>query len=173
MKKTKGTPRMTEEASTQNDQEKAQRPLTYKIYKGMGGKQGCFQFSLAPAYTSKKKDEGAVFIEAAPAIGKNKYDWDNKIIFALSASDIGTFLTGFKQGKFEIYHDPDAQTERRGSRAKKLSLASGEQAGTYFLGLSETQGDTRKEARISLQPQEARILNNLLESALPRVLGWA
>lgn len=164
---------MSEENSVQNDNDRVKRPLTYKIYKGMGGSQGCFQFNLAPAYTSKKKDEGAVFIEAAPAVGKNKYDWDNKIIFALSANDIGMFLSGFKQGKFEIYHDPDAQTERRGSRAKKLSLASGEQAGTFFLSLTEKSGDTRKEARISLQPQEARILNNLLESALPRILGWA
>jgi len=164
---------MTEQNSVQTEQAKVQRPLTYKIYKGMGGKQGCFQFNLAPAYTSKKKDEGAVFIEAAPAIGKNQYDWDNKIVFALGATDIGTFLTCLKQGSFDIYHDPDAQTQQRGSRAKKLTLASGDTPGTFFIGLTETSGDTKKEARISLQPHEARILNNLLESALPRILGWS
>lgn len=162
---------MADQNSVQTD-ERIKRPLTYKIYKGMGGEFGCFQFNLTPAYTSRKKDEGAVFIEAAPAIGKNQYDWDNKIIFALGANDIGTFLTGLKQGKFELFHDPDAQTERRGSRAKKLTLSSGNN-GTFFLSLQEKQGDARKQTNIPLQPHEARILNNLLEFALPRVLGWA
>ncbi len=154
------------------ERDRAQRPLTYKIYKGMGGKQGCFQFSLAKAYTGKRKDEGAVFIEAASTIGRNEYDWNNKIIFALSATDIGAVLTGFRQGKFDIYHDPDAQTDRKGTRGKRLSLQSGEQAGTFFLALSEKAGEENKRVNISLQPQEARILLNLLEAALPMVLGW-
>ncbi|MHA2069740.1 MAG: hypothetical protein ACXABY_35705 [Candidatus Thorarchaeota archaeon] len=68
------------------EEKRTRRPLTYKIYKGMGGKQGCFQFSLSSAYSGKRKDEGAVFIEAAPTIGPNEYDWDNKTIFALQAA---------------------------------------------------------------------------------------
>lgn len=163
---------LNEWVSEKTEEEKARRPLTYKIYKGMGGKQGCFQFSLSKAYTGKRKDEGAVFIEAAPTIGPNKYDWDNKIIFALSATDIGVVLTGFRQGKFDIYHDPDAQTDRRGTRGKKLALQSGEQAGTFFLSLSEKAGENNKRVNISIQPHEARILLTLLEDALPKVLGW-
>jgi hypothetical protein len=155
----------------QTKEKKAQRPITYKIYKGMGGNQGCFQFSLSLAY-SGKRDEGAVFIEAAPTVGKNKYDWDNKIIFALSANDIGVILTGFRQGKFDIYHDPDAQTNRRNTRGKRLSLESGQQAGTFFLRLTEKAGEDTKKVNISLQAHEARILLNLLERALPKVLGW-
>jgi hypothetical protein len=162
-----------QEIFTSRDEEaRAKRPLTYKIYKGMGGKQGCFQFSLSSAYSGKRKDEGAVFIEAAPTIGPNKYDWDNKVIFALSASDIGAVLTGFRQGKFDIYHDPDAQTDRKGTRGKRLSLESGKTPGTFFLRLSEKAGEDTKQTNISLQPNEARILLNLLEEALPKVLGW-
>ena len=56
------------------DEKNAKRPLAYRIYKGMGGKMGCFQFNLVPAYKGNKKDEGAVFIDAAPAIDKNKYE---------------------------------------------------------------------------------------------------
>ena len=154
------------------EETRSKRPLTYKIYKGMGGKQGCFQFSLAPAYTSKKKDEGAVFIEAAPTIGRNEYDWNNKIIFALSANDIGAVLTGFRQGEFDLYHDPDAQTPQKGTRGKKLSLQSGKVVGTFYLQLSQKSGDNPKSINISLAPQEARILVTLLEFALPRVMGW-
>jgi hypothetical protein len=163
---------LAEAFKERDEAQRAKRPLTYKIYKGMGGKQGCFQFSLSPAYAGKRKDEGAVFIEAAPTIGPNKYDWDNKIIFALSATDIGAVLTGFRQGKFDIYHDPDAQTDRRGTRGKRLSLQSGEMAGTFFLRLSEKAGEETKQTNISLQPHEARIILNLLEEALPKVLGW-
>jgi len=151
---------------------KTNRPLTYKIYKGMGGKQGCFQFSLLPAYSGKRKDEGAVFIEAAPTIGKNQYDWDNKVIFALSVNDIGSMLAGFTLGKMELYHDPDAKTNQQGSRPKKLSLESGQQAGTFFLRLSEKSNENTKNIAISLQPQEVYILVTLLKSAIPKVMGW-
>jgi hypothetical protein len=155
-----------------DDEARLQRPLTYKIYKGMGGKQGCFQFSLSKAYTGRRKDEGAVFIEAAPTTGPNQYDWDNKIIFALSATDIGAILTGFNQGKFDIYHDPDAQTAQKNTRGKRLSLESGQQVGTFFLRLTEKAGEENKKVNISLQPHEARIIMNLLTEALPQVLGW-
>jgi len=139
----------------------------------MGGKQGCFQFTLSPAYRpGARKEEGAVFIEAAPTIGQNKYDWDNKIIFALGVNDIGTILTGFRTGGFSIYHDPDAQTEQRNTRGKRLELEAGQQPGTFFLRLSEKSGDNVKKVNISLQPSEARILVTLLEAAIPRILAW-
>jgi hypothetical protein len=162
-----------EEALHNKDEElRAKRPLTYKIYKGAGGKQGCFQFSLSPAYAGKRKDEGAVFIEAAATIGQNQYDWDNKIVFALDAGDIGKVLAGFRLGSFSIYHDPDAKTDRQATRGKRLALESGHTQGTFFLQLSEKAGENMKRVNISLQPDEARTLMTLLESALPRVLGW-
>ena len=169
----KGTQKIVTEAfQIEEDKKLARRSLTYRIYKGMGGKQGCFQFSLTPAYKGNRKDEGAVFIEAAPTIGKNEYDWKNKVIFALSANDIGAVLTGFRQGKFDIYHDPDAQTGKQNTRGKRLSLESGEIPGTFYLRLTQKTGENTKKINISLQPHEARILLNLLERALPRVLGW-
>lgn len=163
---------VTDVFQAEENKRNAKRPLAYRIYKGMGGKQGCFQFNLVPAYKGTRKDEGAVFIDAAPAIDKNTYDWKNKIIFALSVTDIGMVLTGFRQGKFDIYHDPDAQTDKRNTRGKRLSLESGEIPGTFFLRLTEKAGENTKKVNISLQSHEACILMGLLEDAMPKMLGW-
>lgn len=155
------------------ENERKNRPIDYKIYKGMGGKQGCFQFGMTPAHwPGARKEEGAVWIEAAATIGKNKYNWDDKITLALSANDIGVILTGFKQGSFDIYHDQDAQTEKQGTRPKKLTLTSGEKPGTFYLSLSLKKGKDTDRVSISLAPHEARILCTLLEHALPKILGW-
>ena len=154
------------------EEEKVKRPLTYKIYKGMGGRSGCFQFSLAPAYSGRRKPEGAVFVEAAQTVGPNKYDWDNKITFALGANDIGNVLTGFNMGKFDIYHDPDAGTPQKGTRPKRLAMESGEVQGTFFLRLSEKRGDVFYNVSVPLAPHEARTLVTLLTAALPRIMGW-
>jgi hypothetical protein len=163
---------MTEQEKN-NQGGKPTRPLDYKVYKGMGGRHGCFQFSLLPAYwPGAKRTSGAVFIEAAPAIGKNVYDWENKTTFALGINDIGTVLTGFKQGKFEIFHDPGAKTEKQGAVTKRLTLATGEVPGSFFLTLVEKEGDNQKRVSIPLASHEARILCTLLEAAVPKVLGW-
>jgi len=151
------------------------RPLKYAVYKGISGKQGCFQFSLSEAYREgAKREEGAIFIEAAPAIGNNVYDWKQKIIFALSVNDIGTLLEGFRMGGCKIYHDPDANTERKGTRGKRLELEAGSQAGTMFLRLSEGFGkEGGKKISISLQPNETRILVALFTAAIPKILAWS
>ncbi len=154
-------------------------PLTYKLYKGIGGKNGCFQFKLIPAKINKETEEkepGVVFIEAAPTIGPNTYDWVNKIQFALAITDLGKFLLGFNQDKIDIFHDPDTQTPNKGTRVKTLSLSKGQTLGTYFLKLTQVnkskEGTVSKFVNISMQTDEAKVLYVLLEAAIPRILDW-
>jgi len=115
-------------------------------------------------------------MEAAAATGDNKYDWENKIIFALSVKDIGELLAGLGEGKLELLHDPDAQTERRGTRVKKFSISQAK-VGLFF-NLNEKvpaageQPAGEKRVSISVRPAEAAILRALLLAAIPKVLGW-
>lgn len=149
-----------------------QRCIQYAIYKGISGKQGAIQFSLLPAYKSKKKDEGAVFIEAAPTIGPNEYDWQNKIIFALSTNDIGKVLVTLKGGEgCSIYHDPDTGTERKNTRAKRLTIEPGN-TGTFKVALSQQLGEEKRYASLYIDAGEAQILTALLTRAIGRILGW-
>ena len=158
-------------------------PLMYKLYKGMGGKNGCFQFKLIPAKINKdteEKEPGVVFIEAAPTTGPNIYDWANKIQFALAITDLGKLLVGFNQDKMDLFHDPDAQTVDKGTRVKTLSLSKGQTPGTYFLKLTQVNkssvspasGTITKSVNISMQADEAKVLYVLLEAAIPRILDW-
>lgn len=149
------------------------RPIKYAIYKGVNGKFGCFQFQLLPAYKSSKGPEGAVFIEAANATAPNVYDWEHKIVFALSPADIGTFLSGFQSGSCKLLHDPGAGSDRKGQKVKNLDLQAGQNAGTFFLNLSEKIGDEEaRVVKIPLNAGEARCIITLLTAALPVMLGW-
>lgn len=158
---------------TETETTRDKRPLKYALYKGVGGKFGCFQFQLLPAYRSSKNDEGAVFIEAAPTTAPNVYDWTQKIVFALSAADIGSLLSGFNSGNCKLLHDPGAGSETKGKRVKNLELQAGQNAGTFFLSLSEKTGEEEaRVVKIPVAPGEARCLIALLTAALPVILGW-
>ena len=134
----------------------------YIIYK----KSAAFQFQLGFG-----KRGGAVFLEAASAKAERLYDWENKIVFALSPKDIGMLLVGFKQGKAKIFHDPGAQTESQGNIVKTLFLQSAS-PGTWFLTLTEKQGEAEKQFKVSVTSDEARVLSELLAYSLPQLLGW-
>jgi len=152
-----------------------QRPLVYAIYKGVGGKFGCFQFKLSPAYDNPNRAdrmEGGVFIEAAPSMGPNKYDWGKKIIFALSVSDIGKVLNdGFRGGSLSLYHDPGAKSNKANITKKSLKVTKGQKSG-FFLSLREETAGNEKTVQIPVSTDEATILVELLKTAIPRVLGW-
>ena len=162
---------MSEEQNQENEQERTKRPIDYALYRGINGKQGAVQFSLKPAY-SGQRDSGAVLIDAAPATGPNKYDWANKIVFALNPNDIGQILVGFGGGKCDIYHDPNAgNAEKRNAVSKRLVLAAGTE-GSFKFSLSEKSGEVQKNVTIFIQPHEVLVLRALLVSALPKILGW-
>jgi hypothetical protein len=153
-----------------------QKPLVYAVYKGVSGKYGCFQFKLATAYDNPNRPdrmEGGVFIEAAQAVGPNKYDWDNKIVFALSASDIGKILNdGLRNGDVSIFHDPGAKSRRANITKKSLKITKGNKGG-FFWALREETAGREKIVSIPVSNDEATIIAELLKAAIPKILGWS
>lgn len=175
------------------------RPLQYSIYKGMSGKFGAVQFNLQPAhyYKDKLKDftgdqalddqgklretagwkqrEGAVFVEVAPSVGSNKYDWEQKITFALSVTDMGKIVHFLSTGKdTSIMHDPGAKTETAGAVKKFLNLSSpkGILEGGCMLQLSQTKGSEKIGHTVPLTPDECLVVRQLLLSAISTSLNW-
>ena len=163
------------------------RPLQWSVYKGMGGKFGAFQFQASPPRPENpsqpddnKMRAGAVFVEAAPTIGKNTYDWDNKILFALGVNDIGKILAHYTMTRqaasdtkpLQIYHDPDAGTAKANSRPKKLTFGRLTNLGSFSLSLSQKRGEDVSNIYIPLGADEAYTLFNLLTHAQAIVLGW-
>lgn len=175
------------------------RPLQYAVYKGMSGKFGAVQFNFQPPhyYREKEKDftgdraldqdgrlleqagwkqrEGAIFVEVAPTSGQNKYDWDRKINFALSVTDMGKIIHFLASGKdTSIMHDPGAKTDKQGSVKKYLNLSSPKgilDAGA-MLTLSQTSDQDKLQHTVPLSPDECIVLRQLLLSAVPAALQW-
>jgi hypothetical protein len=130
-----------------------------------------------------KQREGAVFVEASSATAKDVYDWKNKIIFAMSVSDLGKaiyFLTTGQspnskeqKGSMSIYHDPNAKTTRANTVKKNLKFYSPNgPAQGGILSLEQTEGEEKKSHRIPLSGDDVMVLRKLFEAAVPRALAW-
>jgi hypothetical protein len=174
------------------------RPLQYAVYKGMGGKFGALQLNFQePHYyevNGKKRDftgdqaldttgklqdgwrvrEGAIFLEITSAKDKNVYDWENKIVMALSTTDMGKLALACATGdECKIMHDPNAKTESQGSVTKSLSMASpqGTKVGA-LVSVAMTQGGQTVKHTVPLSGDEVLVLGQLLRTAISRSLNW-
>lgn len=165
----------------------------------MSGKFGAVQFNFQPAhyYREKEKDfdgsraldqdgrllenqgwrqrEGAIFVEVAPTTGQNKYDWDRKITFALSVTDMGKIVHFLATGKdLSIMHDPGAKSDRAGSVKKFLNLTSpkGLLEGGAMLQMSQTSEEDKLTHVVPLSPDETIVIRQLLLTAISAALQW-
>lgn len=171
------------------------KPLQYAVYKGTGGKHGAVQFNLQkPHYYQDKirdytgsqalengriKDgwkvrDGAVFLEITSTKDKNIYDWDNKIILALTVNDMGKVLLALTTGdECKIMHDPGAKSASQGTVKKYLNIVSpgGTKAGC-FITVSQTSGGETRRHKVPLTGDELMVLRSLLQQAISSALGW-
>ena len=112
--------------------------------------------------------------EGRPVKGQRKYDWENKIILALSieeATNLSLAARMLREGgrqPISFYHDP-AKSERCEGEAKILSLSPGD-GGKALAFLSVKQGD-RKTA-IAMGAGDLWRLETLLPIAVCRLLKW-
>lgn len=177
----------------------SQKPLQYAVYKGMSGKFGALQLNFQPPHYYKDRDkdftgtqaldskgrvmedqgwkqrEGAIFVEAAPTVGANKYDWDQKITFALSVTDMGKIVHFLVSAKdLNIMHDPGAKSESAGAVKKYLNMSSpkGLMDGGAMLSLSQQKGSEKITHTIPLSPDECIVIRQLLMAAIPSALAW-
>lgn len=181
-------------------------PLQLAFYKGAGGKNGALQLNLQRPHFYVKdnpklknyegkfipkewKDknpnltpedltsrEGALFVEIASATGKNVYDWENKIVMALSIDDMGKALMVLEglEPEVNILHDPGAKTTTQGKVQKYLNLSSpkGIKAGVIVsIAKKDADGNTVKHT-VPLSGDEARVLATCIRAVIPVALAW-
>lgn len=176
------------------------QPLQYAIYKGTGGKHGAVQFNLQSPhyYQGKTKDftgedalelgeagrkrlkdgwkirEGCVFMEITSAKGKNEYDWNSKIIFALSVNDIGQVLHTLVTGEeCRLMHDPGAKTEAQGAVKKYMTISSpqGTSKGVMIHAAQQSGGEKRSHT-VPVSGAEVLVLRTLFQEATAKMLAW-
>jgi hypothetical protein len=172
-------------------------PLQYAVYKGTGGQYGAVQFNFQRShfYNGKQKDftgdralavdedgrqklrdgwkarEGCIFMEITSTKDKNVYDWDNKIIMAMSISDMGKLLLGLNNlGETKLMHDPGAKTDQQGLVKKLLKVTLSGQ-GAMFLCSQSSNGENKSHS-VPLSPDEVVVLRILLQQAISQALNW-
>jgi hypothetical protein len=156
--------------------------MQFEIYKGMSGRFGAVQLSLIHPYYECPKCKARNYSSWThppndnSCVGKNVYDWKNKIVFAISAKsgDLGHVLTGlrYQDDEIKLLHDPNMKSASQGQIVKTFSLVKGKNNdGSYMMYLSEKSAD-KKNYMIPLSKSEVESLRILLTAAFPNLLGW-
>jgi len=134
-------------------------------------------------YPSLSKDdltsrEGALFLEITSTKDKNIYDWDNKIVMALSLHDMGKILMILEGGQagseVKIMHDPGAKSATAGKIQKHLNISSpkGVKTGAMVSVMQKSaDGDTVSHT-VPLSGDEVRVLATCIRKVIPSSLGW-
>lgn len=176
---------MEQQDSFKDRQRKNKDPLQYALYKGMSGKFGALRLNLKKAYQDQRRDkaDGCIFLEMAPAVGPNQYDWENsKIIMALNVTDIpkiilylrspGHSLFSKKGGSCEIFHDRGAGTNDKGKDKTVLKINKPADRDNFFWAIYQTRNGNQKEATVTVSPDEAVAIGTLLQAAISQILAW-
>jgi len=174
---------MTEHYEERARREKA--PMQYRIYKGIKGKSGAMRLNLKRPYTNPdpKKSEGVLFLEMAPSVGPNDYDWENqKIIMALSIVDIPKIIlylrspghSSFERtdGKLKLLHDKGAGTAKKGQDVKTLEIVKSDRTANFLFNMYQNSNGKNISASVPVSPDEAIVIGTLLQAAIPVILAW-
>jgi hypothetical protein len=165
------------------------RPLPFRLYKGVSGSWGVVRFSLKKADLRNKR-EGCVFLEMAPAVGPNNYDWQNsKVIMSLSITDIPKIVFFLRNpshqifgdkddsnniGVLKLFHDKNAGTPDRGTETKTLVISKPKNKDSFYFNVTESIKGRSENLKITVPvaPFEALAIGTLLQEAIPQILGW-
>jgi len=172
--------------SFKDRQRRNKEPLQYALYKGITGKFGALRLSLKKAYQDNRRDkpDGCVFLDMAPSIGPNIYDWENqKIIMALTVTDISKILLylrapGHKvfsktDNKLKIYHDRGAGTNKKGQDVTSIEVNKPADRDNFFFSAFQRKDGVVKKATVTISADEVITIGTLLQAAIPKVLAWS
>jgi hypothetical protein len=139
----------------------------YKPSRAGGGSAVQFDFNL------QKK---SVFVEAAKQKGSEQsFDWQNKLAFKLSVTDMAKLLTVLhgKLPSTELFHDPGKGSYASAAEVKNSALSIAKaQRGFYFKLSTQMKAGTVTAINLSIAEDEAIVFGLLLEEAVRKSYGW-
>jgi hypothetical protein len=144
-------------------------PGTFPIYK----KIAAAQFTLLPPRrddNGRISKNGAVLLEVAKSSGERKYNWSEKISFAIGMSDICNIMENPDNPPRLVHQMPGSDV------VKSLELQPGEgrYEGTYMLKLSENnkKANVSKFVSVPIGAGEYQVMMRMLMHASPLIVGW-
>lgn len=137
----------------------------FAIYKGLTGKFGAIQAKLMRPRIEEGRD-GGVLLEVAKTVGKNSYDWGNKLLFALGVSDIQYILGhDYREDKLKLTHAKDGNT-------KTMVLAPGNKGTFFFSFYGQTKSGEDFEMSMPISRGEWRVFTHILLQSVPSIIAW-
>ncbi|KAK1431485.1 hypothetical protein QVD17_07944 [Tagetes erecta] len=130
-------------------------------------------FSKAGSGYTKVDRRGVIMLTFRPAIGERKYDSEKKQLFALSVTEVGSFISLGPGDSCEFYHDPSIQSRDAGQVRKSLSVKP--YTDGYFISLSVTNNilKTNERFTVPVTTAEFAVMRAAFNYALPHIMGWA
>jgi len=165
---------------------------SYTIYKGVRGKFGAFR--LSPSFPTRdipmRDREGFVMLEMAGTIGPNRYDWENKVIFKLSLTDMAKICMfmrnpgkkynfceqnsegGVTHNSFQIFHDTSKASGRSGTETKNLRFTKSSNRHSVTVQMVHKRDSDTNKIVVPISPEESYIIINLLDGSFGNILSW-
>ncbi|CAH1446480.1 unnamed protein product [Lactuca virosa] len=148
----------------------------YAIFKGKAA------LSVAPVLPSFSKTDsgytkvdrrGVIMLTFRPAIGERKYDSEKKQLFALSVTEVGSFISLGPGDSCEFFHDPLMQSRDAGQVRKSLSIKP--HTDGYFISLTVANNilKTNERLTVPVSTAEFAVMRAAFSFALPHIMGWA
>jgi len=147
---------------------------SFAIYKS----NGAAKFSMLPPRHNEKgyvERAGAIFLEVAPASGKQEWDWDKKIAFAIGVQDICNLIDTNLQSdekRRRLFHDQSKNPGSSNNSVKTLEFEPGQWAGTFMMKVSEKDGDAWRNVTVPITDGEYKVIRGLLTQSVSTLLGW-
>lgn len=140
----------------------------YKVYK----KNAAAQFvTIKPRVEDGKvTKEGAILLEVAKSIGEKKYDWQNKISFAIGIQDLRQLFENLDQPPRLIHQTPNSPL----TKSLEFQPGQGRYEGTFMLKLAQKNASTNESGMIAvpLSAGEKDMLFRMMDKYSIYMLGW-
>ncbi|CAL9135300.1 Whirly transcription factor [Musa troglodytarum] len=153
------------------------RFANYTVFKG---KAALSMKPILPAIreldsrSSRVYRNGSVMLTFWPAVGQRKYDWEKKLAFALSPTEVGSLIGLGPAESCEFFHDPSMKSSLEGQVKKSLSISPLGNDNGYFLNLSVVNNIQKTNERLSVPVTKAEftVIRTVLSYVLPHIMGW-
>jgi len=108
--------------------------------------------------------DGTLLLEFANSRGEREYDWEEKEVFGLSATECADILEAVENGgEKSFFHDPNKMSSGEGTITKSLRVSPGKDSG-YFFSLTvnnKVSGSGRFDTPVSAG--ELRVIRKVMD----------
>ena len=118
--------------------------------------------------------EGTVLLEFAQGKGDRVYDWDGKGTFAMNAVECGEILDAAETAtERSFFHDPNKMGSAEGAVTKTMKFSPARDSGYFFsLYVNDKSTGANAQYTTAVSKAELRVIQQIVEFAIPRILGF-